>query len=146
MQQPGIGPVVATQLGAAHGWRTAMFLSIIPGLIVAAMMVFLIKPDERTPKATSGPKRSLLADFGELLKVGNMRASLAIAAATRAVSAVSHVAASAIAEGKTVAPLPYRPCTASSNGMIGMPSRVCSTKKRWIEFSFSAMRRAASPG
>jgi MFS family permease len=74
-----IGPVVATQLGAAHGWRTAMFLSIIPGLIVAGLMVFLIKPDERTPVATSGPKRSLLADFGELLKVGNMRASLAIA-------------------------------------------------------------------
>ncbi|WEK45743.1 MAG: MFS transporter [Candidatus Andeanibacterium colombiense] len=74
-----IGPVVATHLGESHGWRTAMFLSIIPGLIVAAMMVFLIKPDPKQRPIEAQPKGSLLADFGELLKIGNMHASLAIA-------------------------------------------------------------------
>ncbi|MBO9498993.1 MAG: MFS transporter [Novosphingobium sp.] len=74
-----IGPVVATQLGEAHGWRTAMFLSIIPGLIVAAMMVFLIRPDPKQRPAEAEPKGALIADFSELLKIRNMRASLAIA-------------------------------------------------------------------
>jgi MFS family permease len=74
-----IGPRVATSLGEAHGWQTAMFLSVIPGLIVALMMVFLIKPDLKRAAPPPGPKASLLSDFATLLKVRNMRASLAIA-------------------------------------------------------------------
>lgn len=75
-----IGPVVATQLGATHGWRTAMFLSIIPGLIVAVLMALMLRPDRvSAPAERSAPRRSLLADFGELLKLRNMRAALAIA-------------------------------------------------------------------
>lgn len=75
-----VGPVVATQLGASHGWRTAMFLSIVPGLIVAALMIWLVRPDTAAaaPKSLAS-RRALLADFGELLKLRNMRASLAIA-------------------------------------------------------------------
>lgn len=74
-----LGPRVATQLGAAHGWQTAMFLSIIPGLIVAAMMVFLVGRD--APRASAGPRprRNPFTDFAMLLKIGNMRISLAIA-------------------------------------------------------------------
>ncbi len=74
-----IGPRVATQLGASHGWQTAMFLSIIPGLIVAALMVFLVKPDANAPVKQAEPKGSLIGDFIVLLKIPNMRASLAIA-------------------------------------------------------------------
>ncbi|MEO6151996.1 MAG: MFS transporter [Croceibacterium sp.] len=73
-----IGPRVATQLGADHGWRTAMFLSIIPGLIVAALMLLLLKPDARTapaPEAQGSP----FAAIGTLLRIGNMRIALAIA-------------------------------------------------------------------
>jgi MFS family permease len=75
-----IGPVVATQLGASHGWRIAMFLSIIPGLIVAALMLWLVRPDiASAPAQRAEPRRSLLADFAELLKLRNIRVALAIA-------------------------------------------------------------------
>lgn len=74
-----IGPRVATQLGATHGWQTAMFLSIIPGLVVAALMLFLIRPDGKQAPAKAGLRQSPVGDFAELLRVPNMRASLAIA-------------------------------------------------------------------
>jgi hypothetical protein len=57
-----------------------------------------------------------------------VRVSRVIALATRATSVVSQVAASAIACGNIVPPSRTKPCTVSSNGMIGMPSRVFSTK------------------
>ena len=74
-----LGPRVATQLGADHGWRTAMFLSIVPGLIVAALMLLVLKRD--TPRAPSErrPNRNPFADFAVLLRINNMRLSLAIA-------------------------------------------------------------------
>jgi ACS family hexuronate transporter-like MFS transporter len=74
-----LGPRVATQLGEEHGWQTAMFLSIIPGLIVAAMMVFLVKRDAPRPQVERAPRRNPFADFAVLLKIRNMRISLAIA-------------------------------------------------------------------
>ena len=74
-----LGPRVATQLGEAHGRQTAMFLSIIPGLIVAAMMVFLVKRDPSRPQAERAARRNPVADFAVLLKIRNMRISLAIA-------------------------------------------------------------------
>ncbi len=74
-----IGPIVATQLGATHGWRTAMFLSILPGLAVAAMMLFLIRRDPPQAAKPVEHQGSTFAAFGVLLKNRNMRASLAIA-------------------------------------------------------------------
>lgn len=74
-----IGPRVATELGAAHGWRTAMFLSIIPGLIIAALMLFVIKPDPRQAERASEHRGSPWAAFGALLAIRNMRIALAIA-------------------------------------------------------------------
>ena len=56
------------------------------------------------------------------------RVSVAMAFATRPMSAVSQLAARPMACGKTVAPDRRRPCSASSNGMIGIPSRVRVTK------------------
>jgi hypothetical protein len=61
-------------------------------------------------------------------RMPRLRVSSAIAVATRDMSDVSHVAASPIACGNVVAPGRTSPWTASSNGMIGMPSRVRSTK------------------
>jgi len=75
-----LGPVVATQLAEAHGWRTAMFLSILPGLVVAAMMLFMIKPDVKRPAGSVPEHRgSLFASFGQLLRIRNMQVSLAVA-------------------------------------------------------------------
>ena len=72
-----LGPRVATQLGADHGWRTAMFLSIIPGLIVAGLMVLVLKRDR--PHTQRAAQSNPFADFAKLLRIGNMRLSLAIA-------------------------------------------------------------------
>ncbi len=47
----------------AHGWRTAMFLSVIPGLIVAALMVFLIKPDAKAAAGAGEAAAALLDRF-----------------------------------------------------------------------------------
>lgn len=72
-----LGPRVATQLGADHGWRTAMFLSIIPGLVVAALMLLLLKRDAPRPERVT--HANPFADFATLLKVPNMRIALVIA-------------------------------------------------------------------
>jgi MFS family permease len=74
-----LGPRVATVLGAEHGWRTAMFLSIIPGLLVAALMVLVLKRDAPRAPVERKPNRNPFADFAALLRIGNMRLSLAIA-------------------------------------------------------------------
>jgi predicted MFS family arabinose efflux permease len=72
-----LGPRVATQLGADHGWRTAMFLSIIPGLVVAALMLLLLKRDAPRPERVA--HANPFADFAALLKIPNMRIALVIA-------------------------------------------------------------------
>lgn len=74
-----LGPVVATQLADAHGWRSAMFLSIIPGLIVAGLMVVMIRPDPKRAERPMEHHGSMFAAIGTLLKIRNMRVSLAIA-------------------------------------------------------------------
>ncbi len=74
-----IGPIVATQLAASHGWRMAMFLSVIPGLIVAGLMMVLIKPDPLQAERPAEHRGSPLAAIGALLRIPNIRASLAIA-------------------------------------------------------------------
>jgi MFS family permease len=72
-----IGPRVATQLGADHGWRTAMFLSIIPGLIVAGLMLLVLRRD--APQREPAAQRNPFADFAALLRIRNMRIALVIA-------------------------------------------------------------------
>ncbi|MBO0749905.1 MAG: MFS transporter, partial [Porphyrobacter sp.] len=74
-----LGPRVATQLGADHGWRTAMFLSILPGLVVAALMLWVLKRDPPRTPAERTPNRNPFADFAALLRIKNMRLALAIA-------------------------------------------------------------------
>ena len=74
-----LGPIAATQIADSYGWRTAMFLSIVPGLIVAGMMVFLLRPDEKPLETPHTLRASPFASFSECLKIPNIRISLAIA-------------------------------------------------------------------
>jgi ACS family hexuronate transporter-like MFS transporter len=74
-----LGPRVATQLGADHGWRTAMFLSIIPGLVVAGLMLWILRRDAPRPAGERTTHANPFADFWALLRVNNIRLSLAIA-------------------------------------------------------------------
>ena len=73
------GPIAATWVGAHYGWRTAMYLSIVPGLLVAALMVFMLRPDDRAPPADRARAGSPIAAFVTLLSNRNMLVILAVA-------------------------------------------------------------------
>ena len=79
-----LGPIVATQLAEGHGWRTAMFLSIVPGLLLALLLVVFMRPDSKAAPKEAGEHGSVAAALAALLKVPNMRVALAIAAAITA--------------------------------------------------------------
>jgi MFS family permease len=57
----GVGPIVSTQLAAAYGWRSAFFVSALPGLALALALVFWMRrppepprnaPEAKTPGGT----------------------------------------------------------------------------------------------
>ena len=73
------GPVIAIGLAESLGWRPAVMLSILPGLLLAVAMYFVIRPDAARAPDSAGDEPSFLAALGELLRIGNMRAALAIA-------------------------------------------------------------------
>lgn len=79
-----LGPIVATQLAEGHGWRTAMFLSILPGLLLALLLALFMRPDPKAPPKDAGEQGSFVTALAALLKVPNMRVALAIAAAITA--------------------------------------------------------------
>jgi MFS family permease len=74
-----LGPIVATQIAADHGWRTAMFLSILPGLLLALLLALLVRGDDKRP-AQADAGGNFVEALGTLLRIPNMRAALAIAA------------------------------------------------------------------
>ncbi len=76
-----LGPIVATSLATEYGWRATLFLSVLPGLLLALAMVFMIKPDpkERPAQHHDAPGHFLSA-LVHLLRVPNMRVALAVAA------------------------------------------------------------------
>jgi MFS family permease len=75
-----LGPIVATQLAEDHGWRAAMFLSVLPGIVLALLLLFVLKPDQ--PAATRMTAASVSAGeaLRQLLRIPNMRVALAVAA------------------------------------------------------------------
>ena len=71
-----VAPVVLVAFATAFGWRHAFFLAGAPGLIVALMMAFMIRPPVNAVSATSAPGapvahtgslRSVLADRNIIL-------------------------------------------------------------------------------
>jgi MFS family permease len=75
-----LGPIAATQLADDHGWRAAMFVSILPGLVLALLLVLFVRPDPKAPPAHAREQGSFLAALATLLRIPNMRATLAVAA------------------------------------------------------------------
>ncbi len=62
-----IGPIVLTQLAAAHGWRIAFFLTGVPGLIVSFLLFRFVrepKPLAPSPTVQAAPSSGLKAVFG----------------------------------------------------------------------------------
>jgi MFS family permease len=73
-----IGPVLATRVADAYGWRAAFFLSGVPGLLLALALALYVRD---TPKRVSrGSDLPMLATIGALLRIRNMRVAIALAA------------------------------------------------------------------
>lgn len=74
-----IGPVLATHVADAYGWRTAFFLSGAPGLALAIALAFTVRA---TPRPARAPETDLpiVATIGALLRIRNMRIAVALAA------------------------------------------------------------------
>ncbi len=73
-----LGPVIAVSVAEAHGWRMAFFLSALPGLACAAVLIFIGREPARD--ADDGPaqdktKTSILS----LFRSRNLLVSMAIA-------------------------------------------------------------------
>jgi predicted MFS family arabinose efflux permease len=75
-----LGPIVATQLADAIGWRHTLFLSFVPGLLLAIGIARVLRPDPKQPSAGQAPQLGLLAAILALLKIPNMRVTLCVAA------------------------------------------------------------------
>lgn len=75
-----LGPIVATELADAYGWRTTLLLSILPGLLLALLMYAVLKPDPKTAPAVHAESGNVLADLARLLRIPNIRVALAVGA------------------------------------------------------------------
>ena len=56
-----VAPIFATQIAAAFGWRSAFFAAGVPGLVAAALILFLVAEPPRAPKAERTSLRESLA-------------------------------------------------------------------------------------
>ncbi|WP_404711056.1 MFS transporter [Sphingomonas sp. MMS24-J13] len=73
-----IGPILATHIADAYGWRAAFFLSGVPGLLLALGLALYVRD---TPKPAAREDRlPLLATIATLLRIRNMRIAIALAA------------------------------------------------------------------
>ncbi len=84
-----LGPIVATRLADDLGWQATMFLSILPGLLLAVLMALVLRRDvpRGSSAATEEPASGAHAGgdgfvqaLRQLLAIRNMRVALAVAA------------------------------------------------------------------
>lgn len=72
------GPVIATQVADAWGWRAAFFLSGLPGLLLALALLLWMRRD--VPREAAARERVAIgASLAALLRIRNMRLTLAVA-------------------------------------------------------------------
>ncbi len=70
-----LGPILATQIAAAFGWRTAFFLSCTPGLMLALAITFWIRKPVEAARPTAGPGAPavpMLTGLMDVLKTRNI--------------------------------------------------------------------------
>jgi predicted MFS family arabinose efflux permease len=84
------GPVIATQLADALGWRAAFFLSAAPGLLLALGLALYMRPDARPARVARSPI-AIGATLAALLRIRNMRLTLAVAGLFTAWLAIQNV-------------------------------------------------------
>ena len=72
----GIGPLATTHLADAFGWRSAFYLSAVPGLVLAVAMIFWMRPPPEPPK--TAPEAKVPAGTGVLSLLGTRNILLCI--------------------------------------------------------------------
>lgn len=73
------GPLVATQLADDYGWRITLFISVLPGLLLALGLLLFLKPDTKPDTEAPENRIGMMESIRQLLAIPNMRVSLAIA-------------------------------------------------------------------
>jgi predicted MFS family arabinose efflux permease len=73
-----LGPILATHLAEAYGWRSAFFVSGVPGLLLALAIALFMRPVREPKPEAAEPRAGLGAGFAELLKLRNIRLCLLI--------------------------------------------------------------------
>lgn len=65
----GVGPLVTTHLADAFGWRSAFYVSALPGLILAVCLVFWMRPPPEPPR--TAPEAKVPGGTGVLSLLGS---------------------------------------------------------------------------
>ena len=73
----GMGPLAATHLADAFGWRTAFFVSALPGLILAVALIFWMRTPPEAPR--SAPEAKVPGGTGVMSLLGNRNILLCLA-------------------------------------------------------------------
>ena len=65
----GVGPIVATHLADAFGWRSAFFVSAVPGLVLSLALLLWMRPPPEPPR--TAPEAKVPGGTGVLSLLGS---------------------------------------------------------------------------
>jgi MFS family permease len=73
------GPVIATLIADAYGWRVAFTVSALPGLLMAVLLAWFVRPRLTRQAAAAAPKRApAWQSIVALWRIGNIRTTILI--------------------------------------------------------------------
>ena len=67
----GVGPILATHIAAAMGWRAAFFVSCVPGLLLALAIWLVVRPPREAPRPAPGTTAGV-EGIGKVLTTRNI--------------------------------------------------------------------------
>lgn len=73
-----VAPLVMVSIATAYGWRSAFYLTIIPGLIIAALIFFFVREPGQPVAAGDGPTEGDRPGIVEILRNRNIALCLVI--------------------------------------------------------------------
>jgi predicted MFS family arabinose efflux permease len=68
-----VAPVLLVAFAEAFGWRNAFFLAGIPGLVIAVLMAWMIRPPKETPPRPAAEKVFVAGSVRAVLRDRNIR-------------------------------------------------------------------------
>ena len=74
----GLGPILATHIADAFGWRAAFFVSCIPGLMLVISIALMVRPINEAPHAPVAVAAGVLSGIRKVLNTRNIALCIAI--------------------------------------------------------------------